>query len=413
METIDPKYLREKLKEINSTVDTSVEGKPASAPTPVVPPAAPAPSAAPAGGPAPTKPATVAQGTEQGTSKPLAAGSIPAGGATSDDKVIGIIGSAGRGAKGPDGKYVYPEYTKQMFDGWVDYASKVVPADATVVSGGAAWADHVAVRLYTTGKIKKLVLFLPAELIDTVGMTGVGNAQAVFRSRAPRGTKSSTAAWTANNYHKIFSEKIGVDTLDEMLKAIEKGSLDGSVDVHVSSPDSQDPFKDRNTEVAKAAKDGLIAFTDVNEDGSPIDGGTSDTWTKHSKMYPNARRIAKPQGIREAYANVPGRRIPATTEDVADAPADVSATPEEAGLTADIVKQKLKGAEPAPSAPAEAPAIRATSGGMAPGDVPVPPQRETTPSVAPRAIYGESGNRGRIIYVDRLETVPEIGRAHV
>src|SRR5690606_1280513 len=71
---------------------------------------------------------------------------------------IAIIGTAGRG---DDAAKLGPA----LFAAMVRDAAERVAAfpDPRLVSGGAAWADHVAVKLFLEGKVAGLTLHLPAE----------------------------------------------------------------------------------------------------------------------------------------------------------------------------------------------------------------------------------------------------------
>lgn len=109
------------------------------------------------------------------------------------------------------------------------------------VSGGAAWADHVAVALHFD-------LGLPLDLY----LPGVAEDQR-----------------TAFKYHSRFSQVVGRDTKAELFKA----SL-----VFGNSYLERGTFKQRNTRVADNATD-FLAMT--FGDGPKVkDGGTADTVRK-------------------------------------------------------------------------------------------------------------------------------------
>jgi hypothetical protein len=125
-----------------------------------------------------------------------------------------------------------------------------------LVSGGAAWADHLAVNMFLddldTINITGLTLFLPAAF-------DLNSAQYVeqgFRS----------AGSVANYYHRKFSTKMCYNTMEEIVKAAQKGA------------DLNDLFKgfhNRNIQVGKS--DFILAFT-WGEGDVPKDGGTKHTW---------------------------------------------------------------------------------------------------------------------------------------
>jgi hypothetical protein len=142
----------------------------------------------------------------------------------------------------------------------------------SLTSAGAAYADHIAVRLYLDGEVSGLTLHLPAEMRDGRFVENPGERFDVGR--------------TANYYHRQFKQKTGVDGMAEIQQAIAMGAV---VNVKKS-------FKERNTLVAQEA-DVVIAYTfgpsrqvtdvmagergfDDPVAGGLKDGGTADTWSK-------------------------------------------------------------------------------------------------------------------------------------
>jgi len=68
---------------------------------------------------------------------------------------IAVIGTAGRNEDGQ-------KLSKEKFFEMVALVSKLKDAkEATLVSGGAAWADHIAVVVFLLGNCKSLSLHLP------------------------------------------------------------------------------------------------------------------------------------------------------------------------------------------------------------------------------------------------------------
>ena len=144
---------------------------------------------------------------------------------------VAIIGTAGRG-------YNIKKLDKTVFDKMVKKAKKIIEKqfklkleDVELVSGGAAWCDHIAVELFNSNYVNKLVLHLPAKFVD--GKHEEGYAGSV-----------------ANGYHTLFSKKMGRDTQLDIKTAIEAGA---------TVIDKYWGFKIRNTHVAKS--DYIIAFT--------------------------------------------------------------------------------------------------------------------------------------------------------
>lgn len=110
--------------------------------------------------------------------------------------------------------------------------------DVCLVSGGAAWCDHLAVSLYLAHPEAKLILHLP--YLDTIDSLSL-------------------------KYHKHFQAKTGIDSLKEIEKAIKQGAT-----VY-----HYDGFYKRNDQVAKSPILLAFAFTDI-----PSVGGTGYTWKK-------------------------------------------------------------------------------------------------------------------------------------
>lgn len=186
---------------------------------------------------------------------------------------IAIIGTAGRKDDAPKmSKDIYWKmYSEALRE--VEQIKKDNPDCALrLVSGGAAWADQIAISLYMRKKAEALTLYLPA-IFD------YDNCQ--FQVSSNRMSPGNIA----NYYHKQFSKKMGGDTLQGIKIAKEKQAT------IITIPG----FKERNAFVSKV--DYLIAFTfgpghtyckvgdkewyNAKEAGLK-DGGTADTWTKSS-----------------------------------------------------------------------------------------------------------------------------------
>jgi len=173
---------------------------------------------------------------------------------------LGIIGTAGRRE---DGYRIMPEHFEAMEQLVLLYIKKLnfSVEDVTFVSGGAAWADHVAVDLHLSGYGKGLMLYLPCGF---EGNKFVGNGSPY--DPAP----------IANYYHTLFSRKVyctDFRSRHDIANAIESRAV-----VEYGTG-----FKGRNTKIAKAV-DGLMAFT-FGEGDTPKAGGTKDTWDKCKAEY--------------------------------------------------------------------------------------------------------------------------------
>ena len=164
---------------------------------------------------------------------------------------IAVIGTAGRDKSKP--------MTRKTWDWMLDQAYSLCPTDATLVSGGAAWADHIAVQLYLSGHVSSLILHLPAKLNDR-GFIGP------YRSSAS----------AANYYHQQFSQAIGVNCIQQLIDCCTSENCTGSV--QPPSPGFSAMFARNKLVVADLdpITDGMLAFTFGS--GSVADGGTKHTW---------------------------------------------------------------------------------------------------------------------------------------
>lgn len=183
---------------------------------------------------------------------------------------IGIVGTAGR-------KEDFNKLSKSKFQLMAltaeDYITQTLMLswnDVTLVSGGAAWADHIAVQLFLKHREQgaKLQLYLPANIrLDDQQFTEEKHST-IVKSRFDPGR-------IANYYHSLFKENTGIRSLKEITQAV---SLGAKFFVEKG-------FKERNSLVADNV-DFLLAFT-FGEGEFPKDGGTKDTWDKCSapKMH--------------------------------------------------------------------------------------------------------------------------------
>lgn len=162
---------------------------------------------------------------------------------------LSIIGTAGRDEN-------KKALTKDTFDWMHTQAKEYINVnkgdrEVTLISGGAAWSDHVAVRLFLEGHCKSLTLYLPAE----------------YDEKDQCFSEKNNCGKTSNYLHLKFSELVDRDTLQDLYLAKQKGAT------FVVCKD----FYDRNSYVASRC-DHLLAFT--WEETEPTKGGTFDTWCK-------------------------------------------------------------------------------------------------------------------------------------
>lgn len=174
-------------------------------------------------------------------------------------RILAVIGTAGRDQSRPHISALW----KAMV---ADIAARVRPDDL-LVSGGAAWADHLAVEMFLAGKVRGLKLFLPTQLVK-----GADGGWLFLEGFTGRDSGSA-----ANHYHRRFSQATGRPShasLAEIAQAIERGAL---VECEPPAPGYRAMFN-RNTKVAQTCTE-MLAYTWAEGD-APADGGTQDTWSK-------------------------------------------------------------------------------------------------------------------------------------
>jgi hypothetical protein len=178
---------------------------------------------------------------------------------------IAIIGTAGRDKTKP--------MTLELWKWMLRDVYSRVPKGAHVVSGGAAWADHLAVSMFLFGHAGEISLFLPAPFVFSTGeyVKGADHFE-------EDGWKS--AGGIANYYHRRFSDVIKRDTLHQIGDVVRQyWTVENSpvrIEQEPSSPGAGGMFV-RNKKVAQA--DEMLAYTFGIGD-EPDDGGTRDTWNK-------------------------------------------------------------------------------------------------------------------------------------
>lgn len=168
---------------------------------------------------------------------------------------IAVIGSAGRGNDAR--KFCHGLFEHMVKRVWreIERVSQTIkPPRKTIrlVSGGAAWGDHVAVALFLDGKVDQLHLHLPCEFFG-------------YWKKFSGGSVSRRV----NQLHDEFTRVSGVDSLKDLVKVVEMPGC--STFVH-------DGFFARNSEIARSV-DCVIALT-WSRTMEPSPGGTKDTWTK-------------------------------------------------------------------------------------------------------------------------------------
>lgn len=160
---------------------------------------------------------------------------------------ISIIGTAGRGEAA---KFINHDLFLAVQEHAMKQIHMIKNNGPTIVSGGAAVIDHIAVTLFLDGKIDDLELFLPCEFRDG--------------KYVESGFKSPGSI--ANYYHRKFSDSTGINSLEDISKAIDFGAKISVIN---------GGFHARNISVGKS--DAIIAYT-FGEGNYPADGGTKHCW---------------------------------------------------------------------------------------------------------------------------------------
>lgn len=163
---------------------------------------------------------------------------------------IAIIGTAGRDKNFP--------LSVKHWDFMCNMVRDEVEPDDHLISGGAAWADHVAVWAFRMGLVHSLSLHLPAPIQLARFMGGYG-----------------TSGGTANYYHEKFSIVIGGSSQGS-LNQITELLLRGIPFTTQPVAPGYTAMTERNKLVA-AECDHLMAFT-LGRGNVPADGGTKMTW---------------------------------------------------------------------------------------------------------------------------------------
>lgn len=162
-------------------------------------------------------------------------------------RTIAIIGTAGRDKQHPMNRKHWEYMCHQV--------SEHIRFEDHLVSGGAAWADHVAVWAYRNGLCDNLTLHLPAPFNGQAYAGGYG-----------------TSGGAANYYHGLFSRMLGIDSLWEIQDALRGGAQC----THQPEARGYAAMANRNRLVAEQS-DTMLAFT-FGSGPVPADGGTRITW---------------------------------------------------------------------------------------------------------------------------------------
>lgn len=163
--------------------------------------------------------------------------------------VIGTSGKVPQDAQRLDIKHMI--WMADMVKTYITEVLKMDNSNVILVSGGSAWSDHVAVRLFLEGGFGGLELYLPARF-------NVKNKKYI----------NSFYGRTLNQLHAKCQEKTGMDVFTDLAR------VNSKKDVRITLGTS---FTARNTLIARNC-DHMIAFT--FREGDPTRGGTANTWSK-------------------------------------------------------------------------------------------------------------------------------------
>lgn len=160
---------------------------------------------------------------------------------------VGIIGTAGRDRSPKLCQELYGAAVERVVDLLLD------GRDVQLVSGGAAWMDHIAVSVSRHYSLP-IHLYLPAPW---------DASRQQYLDTGVRDWKTNPGG-TANHYHRVFEDTTGIPSLAEIGELVRSGAVT-----------VRHGFQARNADVA--AVDRLIALT-WGEGPTPMDGGTKHTW---------------------------------------------------------------------------------------------------------------------------------------
>lgn len=169
---------------------------------------------------------------------------------------VAIIGTAGRN------KNFWNKMDKKLFEKMIDQSKFIIENifkldsnNIKLVSGGAAWSDHIVIKLYLNNYVTNGLIYVPAKWDSN-------------KKKYCEQNNKMDPGRISNYYHSIFSTKINSNSLEDIDNAIKKGII---ID------DKNLGFFNRNSEIAKS--DYVIAFS-LSKNSFPEDGGTADTWKK-------------------------------------------------------------------------------------------------------------------------------------
>jgi len=208
-----------------------------------------------------------------------AAGQTASAASAACHSYMAVIGTAGRKE---DACKMNAALFSQMMLRTVDIQHNVfrLPNDRVIlVSGGAAWADHVAVKLFLQEAMNPdgnpyagLHIYFPCKL-ERIPLSSSGGS-------STRAFDNGSWKWqdnpgrTMNHLHDLFGGSLGCRTMNDFSLALAFGAQ-----LH----DTSDGFHARNKLVAQRANY-MVAFT-WSESAVPKEGGTLHTWNLCKTIY--------------------------------------------------------------------------------------------------------------------------------
>lgn len=166
---------------------------------------------------------------------------------------VSIIGTSGRAGNITKEKYI------KMIQASIVYLKSLSLESIILVSGGAAFSDHIAVHIFLYKEEYKLNIIglhldLPCKFdMDTHKFDDNGNSD-----------WKNNPGKVANYYHDRFNIITSKNSYDDLYKVINLGA-----EIHIHKG-----FHSRNQYVAKSEY--MLAFTFGK--ANPEDGGTKHTW---------------------------------------------------------------------------------------------------------------------------------------